>query len=231
MLSPTARQQLIPHIKPAVLPYVAINGQRRVSREIFDSAFLPAMAESSAISSSIGDATLTIAINDAEEDKISISYTYSRPARSGSSSDSDPLYKPDRSLDDAKVIPEEFYEELQAFSSSSSPFSTIADPRKAREDKLLSWLMRSVKIPKEDVLSSLPARIGLLGDAVHAMPIVAGEGGNHAILDGLALGECLGTDMENGYRTFLEKEGERWERGVEQSEENVSNLHGHTSRL
>ena len=162
----TARKQVLPDVKPSVLRYVAINGQRRVPKDQFDSTFLPAMAESSAVSTSMGDATLAIAINDATEETVSLSYTYSRPAR-----EKDALYKPDRSTDDAKIIPEEFYQELEAFAQAKLPFSEIASPAKAREDRLLSWLMRSVKLSDEDLVA-LPPRVGLLGDAAHAMPIV-----------------------------------------------------------
>lgn len=221
-----ARQQLLPDAKPSVLPYVAINGQRRVPKDTFDSVFLPAMSESSAISTTLGDATLAIAVNDTADDTVSIGYTYSRPARK----DGDALYKPDRSKVDASVIPEDFFQELASFSRAEAPFSMFADAAKVRDDKLLSWLMRSVKLSPPDV-KALPPRCGLLGDAAHAMPIVAGEGGNHAILDGLALGDALANDQAGGYARFIEKNMQRWESGVEQSETNLADLHRGGSKL
>lgn len=193
------------------------------------------MADSSSISTTSGDSTLALAINDAAEDTVSISYTYSRPARE----EGDALFKPDRSKEDASKIPEEFFEELSAFSNASMPFAEIAAPVKAREDKLLSWLMRSVSLASSDI-EALPGRVGLLGDAAHAMPIVAGEGGNHAILDGLSLGYALAESLQNGgeteqtssiYAKYASSEGKRWQTALDQSESNLADLHRASSKL
>ena len=164
-----AREQVLPHIKPDVLRYSVINGQRRVSRSLFDEVFASAFASTASITKTLGETGLVISINDTEPERISISYTYSRPASKAEGGDK--LFTPDRPKEDAKVIPEAFFEELAELGELEQPFKEIFDAKEARDDKLLSWLMRSVRLSDND-LAKLPKRVGLLGDAAHAVPIV-----------------------------------------------------------
>ena len=56
----------------------------------------------------------------------------------------------------------------------------------------------------------------LVGDAADAMPIFAGEGGNHAFVDGVELGARLadGSD-ENRIGDFYERMRETWRMAVD----------------
>ena len=140
-----------------------------MSRQEYQSLYKSILSTTAAITCTLGNVGLGVSINDATEDGfINISWTFSRPAKENQE---DHLFKPSRALDEAKSIPEEFYEELNQLGTLAQPFKEVFEPEKARMDKLYSWLMRSIPVSKADVIS-LPSNIILMGDAAHAMPIV-----------------------------------------------------------
>lgn len=249
----TVRKEQLPSVKPEVLPYVAINGQRKVSYKTYQQLYRSLLGETASIYVTLDSGTcLGIAINDATADEVYISYTYSRPPKKAGQED--PLYTPDRSKEDAKQIPEALFQELESLGELCQPFREVFDPAKVRQDRLLSWLMRSVRIP-ESSIDALHKRVGLLGDAAHAPPIIvrreldilalmylagwaenllsppcgllfqSGWGGEIAILDGIALAEALGRDLEGGYRSFVRSNYSRWQEGLQESERSLARLH------
>lgn len=233
-----ARRQFLPDVKPDILPVVAVNGQRRIERDTFDKLFLPLFMDNCVAMHRDSNRMLSVTINDSKPDLISMSWVYSRPAGKD-----DPVFKPDRPLDEAKIVPDELFEEFRQLSSLPQPFAEIFDADKAKNDKLLNWLMRSVKISDAD-LQKLPRSVCLIGDALHAAPIVVskssidtllcitliqslqvGEGGCHAILDGIELAEQLSKDLQGGYNAFLRQSADRWRSGIASSESNLVNMH------
>lgn len=101
-------------------------------------------------------------INDVKDEKAYSYWIYSRPAKDSN----DPLFKPDRSTKEASDIPSELYDELD-----DTIFSKELNRESTEEDKILSWLMRSVRVSRDD-LDKLPTRAVLIGDSAHGTPIL-----------------------------------------------------------
>ena len=154
-----------------------------------------------------------------------MSYTYSRPARKN-----DPLHKPDRQVSGATAIPGEFYIELQELKQLPKPFNAIFDPVKVVNDRVLHWLMRSTLGSAADMKRLTDHGVLLIGDAVHAMPILGGEGANTALKDGVDLAQhilCHGTPATS-LQAFTNARHDSWKNGVEESEKRLAELHDHT---
>lgn len=150
-------------MKPNVHPYVAINGQRRRPFEEFRQKHGGEDYQNTVSHEKGGQGShLSMGLNDVKGNKAYSFYTYSRPAKGSE----DPLFKPARSTNEASGIPSEFFKELE-----KSTFATQLDVATVKEDKLLSWLMRSIDVSSAD-LQSLSPRVTLMGDAVHATPIL-----------------------------------------------------------
>lgn len=107
-------------------------------------------------------AHLSTGLNDVKKGTAYHFFTYSRAAKEGG----DALYKPDRSTAEANAIPSEFYDEVEA-----SSFGSRINRETTKEDKMLSWLMRSTNVEEGD-LQALPSGVALIGDAIHATPIL-----------------------------------------------------------
>lgn len=173
----------------------------------------------------VGDnVVLGITVNDLTPDNVELSWTYSRPVRGEEGED--PLYKPSRPNAEASAIPEELFEELAELGPMAEPFKSMFAPKEARKTARYNWLMRSILIPE-----TLPEPTGvpvvLMGDAAHAMPIFAGEGGNHALLDGVELGECIAKNGVDGVsvEAFYKGAWGRWKGGVDASKKRLGELH------
>lgn len=159
--------------KLQILPFATYNGKRRISVAEFESKFASAMQDRCAIEQRVSDALLQLSVNNRTEEEVSISYTYSRPARKGD----DQLYRPERSKEAAKEMPEAFFEELKSVSEGlEEPFKSVFDVEALRKDRLLNWLMRSLHINAEVLGDSAKEGVVLLGDAVHAEAILGGQG-------------------------------------------------------
>ncbi|KAL2037425.1 hypothetical protein N7G274_009910 [Stereocaulon virgatum] len=207
-------------IEPKVLPYVVFHGTRKMAVDEYQYVLAPYMKGCAVIQSRHEDAMLEIAINDYDETGIHIGYTYSRPAHQN-----DSLHKPDRPISGASDIPEDFYVELGGLKALEEPFAQIFSASKVRHDRISHWLMRS-SLPKEDDIKNLTARgVLLIGDAIHAMPILGGEGGNMAIRDGINLAEHLAEHGFSCIRYFYEGRYPIWRQAVENSEKTLSDMH------
>jgi 2-polyprenyl-6-methoxyphenol hydroxylase-like FAD-dependent oxidoreductase len=221
-ISPTSTTDL------KVLPFVAFNGKRRVPRTLFDKVYAPAMKGTSVIESKQKNTVLSISINEKTIDMISISWIYSRPSRGAS----DPLYQPNRPLSGATDIPEEFYQEVGALQKLEQPFREVFDQEKLRLERVLHWLMRTCLVSLPDLLELGRRGIFLIGDSVHAEPIIGGHGANTAITDGVGLAECILKDGTTGISKWYESQYPRWKQGIENSENTVAEIHaGGTSVL
>lgn len=59
--------------------------------------------------------------------------------------------------------------------------------------------------------------IFFIGNAIHAEPILGGEGANAAMVDGFELADCIASSGVAGISNRYEKQFSRWESGVGES--------------
>ena len=86
--------------------------------------------------------------------------------------------------------------------------------------------MRSTsKATEEDIRDVTDQGILLLGDTVHAMPILGGEGANMAIKDGVDLAEHLAEHGLSRINDFYDQRNQIWRQAVEVSEKRLSDMH------
>lgn len=168
---------------------------------------------------------LEIAINDfnASRGFVEVQWVFSRPPRE----DNDPLHRPDRKIDEAKQIPAAFYEEVTSLHSSlPEVFQFIFTVENMQKDHSNHWLMRSLHVDAARVKELYTKYNSIFyGDAVHAMPIYRGLGGNHAILDALELARAL--DQQNTASPeqtsrviprLIDEQSKRWLEGIDASQ-------------
>jgi hypothetical protein len=98
-------------------------------------------------------------------------WTYSRPAQNNLQSDH--LYNPDRTLEESTKMSEAFFTELKQLAPLAQPFAKFYNADAARSTKLYNWLIRIIRIPRQDLDLSIASNAILLRDAAHAMPIFA----------------------------------------------------------
>ncbi|RKO93869.1 hypothetical protein BDK51DRAFT_6184, partial [Blyttiomyces helicus] len=210
----TVRNIVFPTVRPSILSTVVYNGQRRIPRPGFDSNLGPHFYSHTYIIGLCGRggaSVLSVGINDISAERVDLSWTYSRPAQEGD----DALHRPTRGIGEAREIPNALWEELSALGPLRPPFDAVADPELARGDRINHWLMRSVRISREELAERAAgnAPVVLVGDAAHAMPIFRGEGGNHALLDGVELADAIAQHGagSDALRVFYERATPRWE--------------------
>lgn len=207
------RQCLLPDTVLNVLPIVAYNGRRRVESAVFDNVYAPFMKGSNVLETRLEDTVLSISINERADDFVDLSWTYSRPARPN-----DPIHRSDRSNAEATKIPDDFYAEISALSDLETPFKDAFDADKTRQDRVLHWLMRAGLVKLPDLQASAQKGVFFIGDAVHAEPILGGEGANAAMVDGFELAGWIASRGVAGISSWYEEQVPRWESGVGESE-------------
>lgn len=166
---------------------------------------------------------LQIAIFDYTATDVGIDYTYSCPARQD-----DPLHKPNRPIPGARDIPEEFYTELDELEDLGQAYKEIFDGTKVRHDRILHFLMRSTLGTEQEIKDLTDRGVLLVGDAVHAMPLLGGEGGNNAMKDGIDLAEHIAAHGPQSIKTFSGTRYDRRRKGVEDSEQRLVEMHSPT---
>ena len=124
----------------------------------------------------------------------------------------------------ATDIPEDFYVELEGLRALEEPFAQFFDASQIRQDKILHWLMRSRSATEEDIRDLTDQGILLLGDAIHTMPILGGEGANMAIKDGVDLAEHLAEHGLSRINDFYDGRNQMWRQAVEDSEKRLSDM-------
>jgi 2-polyprenyl-6-methoxyphenol hydroxylase-like FAD-dependent oxidoreductase len=224
------RNSVLPESQPSILPYVVFNGKRRIDRATFEEKVSPHMKESVVINLKREEVRVNVSISEYTTERVSISWTYSRPSRG----DSDTLHSPGRALSKATVVPEQLFEELENLSKSGlpQPFAEILEPEALRKDRILHWLMRTTLVPKDDLQNLAQSSVVLIGDAAHALPIVGGNGANGAIQDAASLAAQISEDQERGeytLNTWIDQMHTKWSQSVQHATENIHALHSSAS--
>ena len=214
------RQSLSPTMKLQVLPYVVFNGKRLISYPEYMKSLHDYMQDNVLVQSHKGEILLQISLSDISGSEVNLSYTYSRPAKENN----DALHKPDRPLTDA-TIPEELYEELAALQDLEPPFKLLFDAEKVRDDRVLHWLMRTLMPDPSEAQRLAKHDVVLIGDAVHATPILGGEGANMAIRDGIDLAEHIATHGFDAFETFSKSKFAVWKESVDNSKRMIEKMH------
>ena len=218
------RQSLSSVLKLQVLPYVVFNGKREISLAEYHDTIRKHLETNSSAQTLRGNVLLKISVDDIHGSQVSLSYTYSRPARESN----DPLHNPDRPLSKATDIPDAFFRELADLPELQPPFNEIFNVEEVRKDRLLHWLMRVVLPELSEAIRLAALDVVLIGDAAHATPILGGEGANVAIQDGIDLAEHIATRGTTDFESFPLKKFETWEACVEESKKRIEDMH--TSR-
>lgn len=215
------RQSLSPTMKLQVLPYVVYNGKRPISISEYMETMHGYIQKGVLTHTHRGEILLEISVDDISDSQVILSYTYSRPAKEHN----DPLHKPDRPIPGATDIAEEFYEELAALQDLDPPFKTIFDAEEVRGDRVLHWLMRTLMPDSSEAQRLAKHDVVLIGDAVHATPILGGEGANMAIKDGIDLAQHIATHGVGTFDTFSKSKLEVWKCSVDSSKRMIEAMH------
>ena len=218
------RISLLSHNHLKVLPCVAFNGKRSIDRNRFEAEYATHFKGSNSIKTRMKETLLQINISKIEEDKVDLTYTYSRlPYRYD-----DCLYKPNRPNASANDIPTEFFTEVASLGELEPPFANIFDVERLEYDRLLHWLMRCVLVGSADLEHLAAYGIVMIGDSAHAQPILGGQGANEAMTDGIELAELIIENEKSPTRAisqFYELSHQRWKDGVAASEARLSKMH------
>lgn len=215
------RKSLSPNTSFNVLPYVAFNGTRHVKRELYDSVYAPAFNGTNVIRKKQGDKILNLSVNEQQEDAVSISWIFSRPARSSI----DPLHRPNRPVSEATNIPKEFFDEIEQLHGLDQPFKDMFDTEKLKMERVLHWLMRTVLVSHRELCALAKKGVFFIGDSVHAEPILGGEGANNAIIDGMELAKCISKYGQGRMATGYKSRYPAWKDGINQSEQAIALMH------
>ncbi|KAI4948959.1 hypothetical protein J4E91_005421 [Alternaria rosae] len=221
------RRLLLPeNSRVDVLPYAVYYGKRHMKRKDFNSIFGGRAGGNDGRNvwqTTKGDAVLTVNVDKKEDDKVWVSWIYSRKARG----EADPLFNPARSTEAAKTIPLEFFQEVGEKNIFGYSFSAMLDVQNMRADRILHWLMRITSTPLPE-LHDVLAKSGmcLLGDAAHAEPILGGNGANASIMDGLSLADAIASGREDGVSNWYNDRYPKWVQGAEESQANLVKMHG-----
>ena len=220
------RKSLLSNRDLNILPYVVFYGRRSIPLETYQHILQSHMAGQATTQALHGNVLFQVYVNDYTATAVHLGYTYSRPARV-----SDSLHQPNRPTTGADNIPSDFYAELSQYGQKQlgPVFAEVFDSEKVRRDRVLHWLMRSTKVGLRDVQDLAERGVWLIGDAIHPMPILGGEGANQVITDAVDLAEHLSNISMSNRSIFLEGKDREWRTAVHESEKKLSKMHGLSS--
>ncbi|KAL2834293.1 FAD-dependent monooxygenase [Aspergillus cavernicola] len=189
----TPRSLLLPSIIPDILPVLMYHGDLELSRSDFDTLIRPHAGDSN-ILAGVGDGFNTpLTICNITPTHVHLDWSYSRP----STGSSDPLFNPKITSEEAKVLPSALLEEI-ASRELAEPWSHFLNETAMKSHRVFNWLSRCVFVERGDVDLCMEKGVVFVGDSWHAMPIFGGEGGNHALVDGVELAGALLEEIEGG---------------------------------
>ena len=218
--------KVIRKILPEVLPYVVFNGRRMMAKEQYDSTIGPYMQNGTLSEYKHGSTLLNIVVDRHGPRGVMINYTYSRPAKV---EDDDRLYTPDRPPETAGVKAQNVWNDLESelarMNGLPPIFTEIFDINKMKNDRILNWLMRSVRPCIPELQTAAEHGVVLIGDAAHAMPILGGRGANSAIQDAVKLARILSQPGLPDYKRFIDDSYNSWMRNIRESEQRLLEMH------
>lgn len=204
--SPAFESHVASPPKPKLLPYATYNGSRRMKSSDF-SQNLEHHFRSGNMIELIPDSPdipfiqikkvhLPPKDGASDDHNVELRWVYSRPAREGA----DPLYRPNRTPEEAKTIPDDFYDEMLAtidrdFSKKQrSMLKSFFDLSSLHNDRILNWHLR-LRLPQQqyfvDNSNHGSYQIIAIGDAAHGLPIVESVGAGLAAEDATDLARWL----------------------------------------
>ncbi len=196
------RRAFTPNSNFTILPYAVYNGKCRVDPKTFEDKFAPHMNGANVIEHRIGQTLLQITVADRTETSVSISYTYSRPARGLA----DLGFTPERSAAGASRITDQLFDEVRSLGVLEEPFGEVFDAEKMN--------------------TGAGRGILLVGDAAHATPILGGDGANAAIQDCVDLAEYIVQNGTSDLAGFYGTKDETWRSYVRDGEDRLAKMHG-----
>ncbi|KAI9372095.1 hypothetical protein BJX61DRAFT_467180 [Aspergillus egyptiacus] len=180
------RSLLLPSAVPETLPVALFHGDLELPREEYDRVVRPYAGESN-ILAGVGDGFNTpLTVCNMTSTTVHLDWSYSRL----STEDADPLFNPDITSEEAKVLPAALLEEI-ASRELAEPWCHFLNEEAMKTHKVYNWLMRCVFVERGNLDSCIGRGVVFLGDSWHAMPIFGGEGGNHALVDGVEIAGVL----------------------------------------
>lgn len=194
--SPAFDYQITSKSQPKLLPYATYYGSRRMTADDFTNNFehyfrtgnmIELVPESPTVPF-IQIKKVHMPASGSDSKSVELRWVYSRPAREGE----DPLYRPNRTPEEAKNVPEEFFEEMlatieQYFSKKQrSMLKSFFNLSNLHSDRILNWHLR-LRLPQleyfVDNSNKGPYQIIAIGDAAHGLPIVESYGAGVAAED------------------------------------------------
>ena len=204
---------------------VVYHGEFQLTRQDFDRLIKPLSGDSN-ILAGVGDGFNTpVTVCNITKTQAHLDWSYSRPVRG----DNDPLYRPDVTTEEAKQIPQALLDEL-ASRNLAEPWALFLKPEAMRHHSVFHWTSRCVFVTSEDVERAAERGVVFVGDSWHAMPIFGGEGGNHALVDGVELalavtGAAAGGDLDTAVATYYAGAWRRCQEAVRRSRQRFYMLH------
>jgi 2-polyprenyl-6-methoxyphenol hydroxylase-like FAD-dependent oxidoreductase len=241
------REALLPGIYTLVVePYAVYNHKKHVEIADYQSKFMPLLDGGTTWThrpEKSSEPRLHVKLEDrlpsSDSGKpVRMSYTYSRPAQV--SKNDDPLYKPNRSKSEADSISPEYYKEIsdlasvEAIKSNPALRELLGQDESTKEEPkgaIKNWLMRTLIVSKQDLLKLLRQYgVAMIGDSVHATPILGGSGANMAITDAIELADVIAKhwdsgDLAAGVSEFYDTKWEEWNNAVQESKKELAALH------
>lgn len=219
----TVRSMTMPGHDPVIMPAAIASGMRRLTRSQFETSFAPYLRGSNAMLAVADYVVAGITVVDLTESSAEIFWTFIRPFNGHD----DSLFRANQDKSGASQLVDIMRSEVNGLGHVAEPYRQIFDTERMRHDEMFNWLMRSVQIPTAVLLKEAETGVAIIGDAAHAMPFFAGEGGNHALLDGVEMGRLIGgepRDLLECVGSFYRQANSRWSAAVAGSIQGISRL-------
>lgn len=246
--SPAFENHLTSTPQPKLLPYATYYGSRRMAasdfsqnlEHYFRTGNMIELVPESATVPFIQIKKVHLSASGSSSQSVELRWVYSRPAQEGS----DPLYRPDRTPEEAKNIPDEFYQEIlttieRDFSKKQrSMLKSFFDLSNLHSDRILNLHLRLRLPPQQYFVENYnhgSYQVIAIGDAAHGLPIVESRCAGLAAEDASDLarwlqkvdaGDSKHDDDENFYkRPNVSRE---WFKQAVQAIQRLRRCHGQT---